>query len=170
MYNSKKILTGAFLALAVTATATGTAFAKENLSANVQTDVSAGSRGFFGNLINDLKADVRLNAERRQEHRDDRRADRQEHRSDKTNTNTADRADEHDSAKLRANGTVTAVNDDSYTIDTKHQGEVTVDIDSGTQVKDGVLADIMVGTKIHVKGMWDSMKEAFVAAKVRILG
>lgn len=249
MYN-KKVLTGAFLALAITAAATGNvAFAQGNGSDNKgsHADANVGIRGSFGRLIDNLRSDVRVHAERRDDRKnnDEKFDNRQDARAtlglaivtdvdgdiiyadsfkndEKTSwiittdadTRFAIRGDKNANEDVSdiavgnrisitgtitdnsgsdrtidatgivrwnpdnaiAKGTVTSIDADAgtYVLDTKHQGDVTVAIDADAQVNDrnndGALADIAVGTKLFVKGMWDSALEAIVAAKVRILG
>lgn len=78
------------------------------------------------------------------------------------------------SDKVRAAGTVLSVNstNGTFVLDTQHKGQVTVQTDSSTTIKNGtstgVLANITVGTKVAVKGMWNSLKSAINAVKIRI--
>lgn len=80
-----------------------------------------------------------------------------------------------DASKAHAGGTVQSVSSDgTVVITTQHQGDVKAVVGSDTVIKKdgatGALSDIVVGTKIHVRGMWDSVKQAIIAAKVRVLG
>lgn len=75
-----------------------------------------------------------------------------------------------------AHGTITDVDEkgNTVTIETKHQGDVTVAIDSDTAIvdedgDDGVFADLVVGAKVRITGMWNSLHDIVTAAKVRIL-
>lgn len=73
----------------------------------------------------------------------------------------------------KAKGTVTAVNGNKITVQTKHNGEVTLNTDSDTTVtdRDGneiATADIEVGSEIKAKGLWDKVKETFHAIAIKL--
>jgi hypothetical protein len=71
-----------------------------------------------------------------------------------------------------AKGTVTAVSGTTLTVQGKNGSEATVTTDSDTQItKDGeaaTFADIAVGTKVKIFGLWDSILNIFAALKVAI--
>lgn len=82
-----------------------------------------------------------------------------------------------DKEKVRAaGGTIESINETEGTVvlDTPRRGEVTVDINSDTTIKeDGEVAsfsDLYVGAKLRVRGMWDSVSNVFTAVKVKIVG
>lgn len=75
-----------------------------------------------------------------------------------------------------AKGTVTAVDEDNdtVTVSTKHQGDVEVAIDSDTAITDedgdtGVFADLVIGAKVKVQGVWNSLKDLVTATKVKVM-
>lgn len=73
-------------------------------------------------------------------------------------------------------GTVTAVSGNTVTLQTNNRGiisNVTVKTDSTTQVvkKDataGTTADVVVGSKIKVKGLWDELTNVLNAMHIRL--
>lgn len=74
-----------------------------------------------------------------------------------------------------AHGTITAVDDagGTITVATKHQGDVTVAVDSATTIQDrdgdsGVFADLVVGTRVRIQGLWNSLHDLVTAAAVRV--
>lgn len=76
----------------------------------------------------------------------------------------------------KAGGTITDVNEDdnTVTVSTKHQGDVIVAINGDTEIVDadgdtGVFDDLVVGAKVRVKGMWNSLRDLVTAAKVKIV-
>jgi hypothetical protein len=78
------------------------------------------------------------------------------------------------SDKVRAAGTVLSVDstNGTFVLDTQHKGQVTIQTDSSTTIKNGTstgaFANITVGAKVAVKGMWNSLKSAINAVKIRI--
>lgn len=73
-------------------------------------------------------------------------------------------------------GTIESIDagDKTITVDTKHRGEVEVEIDGDTVItEDGEavsFSDLVVGAKVKVKGMWDAALEVMTAVKVKIIG
>jgi hypothetical protein len=76
----------------------------------------------------------------------------------------------------KAKGTVTAVSGSTVTVQTNNHGvisNVTVNTDANTTVKKsdgsaGVFADIAVGSKVAVKGLWQELANTLTALKVRL--
>jgi hypothetical protein len=73
-----------------------------------------------------------------------------------------------------AEGTVTAVNDDSITLQTKEDGTtITVNTTDDTKItnEDGetvAQSEIETGVKAEIKGFWDSVKNVFNAIKIQL--
>ena len=69
-------------------------------------------------------------------------------------------------------GTVTAVNGSTITVQTKHNGTITVNTDSNTQFKkasqSAVLADVKVGSRVGIWGLWDKVLNVLSAIRIRI--
>lgn len=75
--------------------------------------------------------------------------------------------------KAEAKGTVTAVSGNDVTIQTKKGKTVTVKVDSSTQIlgdhhEPATLSDIIVGSKLKVKGTWDSILNILNAVRIKI--
>ena len=76
----------------------------------------------------------------------------------------------------QARGTVTAVNDDQFTLQLNHHGvisNVTVDTNSNTVVKKangetGTTADVEVGSKVKVGGLWDELLNVLAAIRIKL--
>lgn len=77
----------------------------------------------------------------------------------------------------KAAGTVTAVNGNNVTIQTKNNKTVTVAVDGNTEVvkanpgstpTPATTADIKVGTEIKSTGLWDKVVKVFSAIKVKL--
>lgn len=74
-----------------------------------------------------------------------------------------------------AKGMVTAVDADAKTVTvaTKHQGDVKVAVDADTEIvtkgDTAAFDDLVVGAKVRVQGMWNSLRDLVTAAKVRIV-
>jgi hypothetical protein len=76
----------------------------------------------------------------------------------------------------KAKGTVTAVNGNTVTVQTQHQGvvsNVTVNTNANTQVtkadgSTGTAADVQVGSTVKVKGLWNEILNVLNAIKIRI--
>lgn len=75
-----------------------------------------------------------------------------------------------------AGGTITSIDeeDQTVTIDTKHKGEVEVAINSSTVITDkegdaSSFDDLVVGAKVRVQGVWNSLRDLVTAAKVKIV-
>ena len=76
----------------------------------------------------------------------------------------------------KARGTVTAVNDDKFTLQINHQGvisNVIVDTSSNTVVKKangetGTTADVEVGSKVKVGGLWDELINVLAAIRIKL--
>jgi hypothetical protein len=71
-----------------------------------------------------------------------------------------------------AKGEVTAIDGDNITIETKHQGEITVTADNNTVVKqDGEVTasgDIEVGSNVKVFGLWNKITDFFSAVLIKL--
>lgn len=79
-------------------------------------------------------------------------------------------------AKTALKGTITAVDEDNdtVTVSTRHKGDVEVAINSSTTIADedgdaGIFADLVVGAKVKVKGVWNSLRDLVTATKVKIM-
>ena len=81
--------------------------------------------------------------------------------------------------RAEAKGTVTAINGSNITIESQHRGveyAVNITTDGQTQFKNSnststataTLADVHVGSKISVKGLWDEIVNVLKAIKIRI--
>lgn len=73
-----------------------------------------------------------------------------------------------------AKGTVTAVNSSSFNLQTRNGLVVTVNTDSNTTVSNksstsstSTLADIQVGTRLSVRGLWDEILNVLRAIRIR---
>ncbi len=74
----------------------------------------------------------------------------------------------------KAKGTVTAVNGNTVTVQTKDNKTATVIVDQDTVVKTGdhqtgTTADITVGSKVKVTGLWNTILNVLNAIKVKIM-
>lgn len=72
-----------------------------------------------------------------------------------------------------AKGTVTAVNDNSITVQTKDNNTITVNTDSSTEItnsdkEDVASADVETGSKVKMFGLWDSVLNIFNAIKIKL--
>jgi hypothetical protein len=97
-----------------------------------------------------------------------------------TNGNQIDAAIVVDSPEnthpAKAHGTVTAVNGNSFTLQSNHQGvvfTVNVNTNSTTTFKSSststtTIANVQVGSKVTVKGLWDEILNILNAIKVHI--
>ena len=76
------------------------------------------------------------------------------------------------SVRALAKGTITAIDGTTLTVQGKHGTEATVTTDSNTEItKDGeagVFADLEVGTKVKILGLWDSILHIFSALRIAI--
>lgn len=75
--------------------------------------------------------------------------------------------------KAEAKGTVTAINGNDITMQTKKGKTVIVKADSSTQImgddhEPATLSDIIVGSKLKVKGTWDSILNVLNAIRIKI--
>jgi archaellum component FlaF (FlaF/FlaG flagellin family) len=76
----------------------------------------------------------------------------------------------------KLSGTIESIDadDQTITVETKHRGEVEVEIDGDTVItEDGEAAsfsDLVVGATVKVKGMWDAALDVMTAVKVKIIG
>ncbi len=76
----------------------------------------------------------------------------------------------------KAKGKVTAISGSTLTVQTNHDGvisNVTVNTNAGTTItkvdgSSGTLADIAVGAKVQVKGLWDELLNVLNAIKIKI--
>jgi hypothetical protein len=71
-----------------------------------------------------------------------------------------------------AKGTVTAVNDNTITVETKDDKTITVNVDDETKVvtedtKDGSIADIETGATVKMFGLWDTVVNIFTALTLK---
>jgi hypothetical protein len=80
-----------------------------------------------------------------------------------------------DADYAQVKGTVTAVDDaaDTVTVSTKHQGDVTVAVNGSTTISDrdgdaGTFSSLVVGTKVRIQGLWNSLHNLVTAATVRV--
>lgn len=73
----------------------------------------------------------------------------------------------------KAKGTVTAVNGNTITVQTKDNKTVTVNMDQDTKIttasnQPGTTADVQVGSKVKAFGLWNSILNVFNAIRIRI--
>lgn len=73
----------------------------------------------------------------------------------------------------KGKGTVTAVSGSTLTVQTKGNNTVTVNTDANTSVtktdgSTGAVSDVAVGSKVSVKGLWNSMLNTLNAIKIKI--
>ena len=84
-----------------------------------------------------------------------------------------------DTHPAAARGAVTAVSGNNFTIESQHHGveySVNVTTDSNTQFQtgggtttaSGTIADVQVGAKVKIRGLWDEILNILRAIKVRI--
>jgi len=84
-----------------------------------------------------------------------------------------------DTHPAAAKGTVTAVSGNNFTIESAHHGvEYTVNVTtdsntqfqtgSGTTTATGTIADVQVGAKVKIRGLWDEILNVLKAIKIRI--
>src|SRR3989338_5540488 len=84
-----------------------------------------------------------------------------------------------DTHPAAAKGTVTAVSGNNFTIESAHHGvEYTVNVTtdsntqfqtgSGTTTATGTIADVQVGAKVKIRGLWDEILNVIKAIKIRI--
>lgn len=80
-------------------------------------------------------------------------------------------------AKSHIRGEITAIDteNDTITVNTKKRGEVTIEAQSETMIKDEnneaiTFSDLVVGATIKAKGMWNSILDVMTAAKIKITG
>lgn len=74
--------------------------------------------------------------------------------------------------RVEAQGIVTAKTDTSLTIQGKHGSTTTITTNGDTKVTEKgtaiTLADIEVGNKVKVEGLWDKILNIFTALKIRV--
>lgn len=73
----------------------------------------------------------------------------------------------------KASGTVTAVNGSTLTVQTKDATALTVNTNANTVVTKadgttGTMADILVGSSLKIRGLWDSVLNVFNAIKIKL--
>jgi hypothetical protein len=66
-------------------------------------------------------------------------------------------------------GKVTAINGNSFTLETRARGTLTIVTDSGTVFKKGALSDIIVGKTVLAKGDWDKVNKKLTAKMLLVM-
>lgn len=76
-------------------------------------------------------------------------------------------------SRAKAKGTVTAVNGNTVTVQTKNDKTITVTTDADTQVvkadgTTGTSTDVVVGSKVKLWGLWNKVTSIFDALRIKI--